>query len=302
MTVALLAKGIDAFSGWDPWPIVAQKDVPGAIEVIRGGDVISYLGFNVAHARRGSRRTARRSRNSSPPCRRPTSGCAPTRRPPRRSRTRWIPGSSPTLPRPRCSSTSSRTTAALSANNYRALWAAQDRLQPPRHPEVDLRRQQAHRAEAHPQGDEETSPSCSPTCRRSPADVCVSVLDLSSNPDATIRVVCSLTGATSGIGAGIARAFAALAARCAGGHRRDRRRSRGRGAAPPGIDVRRLDVRDGERGRRARRRRSASSTSSVNLRRRHPPRRRARPGRRSPRRSTSTSPARCGSAAPRARA
>ena len=48
MTVALLAKGIDAFSGWDPWPIVALKDVPGAVEVIRGGDVISYLGFNVS--------------------------------------------------------------------------------------------------------------------------------------------------------------------------------------------------------------------------------------------------------------
>src|SRR3954452_19013795 len=48
MTVALLAKGIDAFSGWDPWPIVALKDVPGAVEIIRGGDVISYLGFNVA--------------------------------------------------------------------------------------------------------------------------------------------------------------------------------------------------------------------------------------------------------------
>src|SRR6478609_3702468 len=48
MTVALLAKGIDAFAGWDPWPIVAGKDVPGAFELIRGGDVISYLGFNVA--------------------------------------------------------------------------------------------------------------------------------------------------------------------------------------------------------------------------------------------------------------
>src|ERR1044072_7160897 len=47
MTVALLAKGIDAFSGWDPWPIVAMKDVPGAIEVVRGGDTISYIGFNV---------------------------------------------------------------------------------------------------------------------------------------------------------------------------------------------------------------------------------------------------------------
>src|SRR5664279_3101139 len=48
MTVALLAKGIDAFSGWDPWPIVAGKDVPGAFEVIRGGDFIAYIGYNVA--------------------------------------------------------------------------------------------------------------------------------------------------------------------------------------------------------------------------------------------------------------
>ena len=31
MTVALLAKGIDAFAGWDPWPIIAEKDVPGAV-------------------------------------------------------------------------------------------------------------------------------------------------------------------------------------------------------------------------------------------------------------------------------
>lgn len=48
MTVALLSKGIDAFSAWDPWPIVALKDVPGAAEIVRGGDVISYIGFNVA--------------------------------------------------------------------------------------------------------------------------------------------------------------------------------------------------------------------------------------------------------------
>lgn len=31
----------------DPWPIVAQKDVPGAYQVIRGGNHISYVGFNV---------------------------------------------------------------------------------------------------------------------------------------------------------------------------------------------------------------------------------------------------------------
>lgn len=47
MTVALLAGGIDAFVGWDPWPLVAQKDVPGAYQVLRGGNHISYVGFNV---------------------------------------------------------------------------------------------------------------------------------------------------------------------------------------------------------------------------------------------------------------
>ena len=43
-----LAKGVDAFAAWDPAPVIAMKEVPGAIEVIRGGDVISYLGFNIA--------------------------------------------------------------------------------------------------------------------------------------------------------------------------------------------------------------------------------------------------------------
>ena len=31
MTVALLAKGVDAFAAWDPAPVMAMKDVPGAI-------------------------------------------------------------------------------------------------------------------------------------------------------------------------------------------------------------------------------------------------------------------------------
>ena len=51
MTVALLAGGIDAFSGWDPWPIIALRDVPGAYLVQRGGEIISYLGFNVTTRR-----------------------------------------------------------------------------------------------------------------------------------------------------------------------------------------------------------------------------------------------------------
>ena len=85
-----------------------------------------------------------------------------------------------------------------------------------------------------------------------------------------------VTGATSGIGAGIARAFAAAGdsvvatgateAEVAGGarHRRHRR-------AAPGRARRRGRRRAGRRARRARRRRQ--------LRRRHSPRRRARPGR-----------------------
>src|SRR5215211_4630909 len=31
MTVALLAKGVDAFVAWDPAPVIGMKDVPGAI-------------------------------------------------------------------------------------------------------------------------------------------------------------------------------------------------------------------------------------------------------------------------------
>src|SRR3954464_9066715 len=37
MNVALLAKGVDAFVCWDPVPVIGMKDVPAAIEVIRGG-------------------------------------------------------------------------------------------------------------------------------------------------------------------------------------------------------------------------------------------------------------------------
>jgi sulfonate transport system substrate-binding protein len=64
MTVALLAKGVDAFVAWDPAPVIGMKDVPGAIEVIRGGDVISYLGFNIALRPLGGEERWRRSRNS----------------------------------------------------------------------------------------------------------------------------------------------------------------------------------------------------------------------------------------------
>ena len=90
MTVALLAKGIDAFSCWDPWPIVAVKDVPGAVEVIRGGDTISYSA-SMSVCAPGWKRTARQSRNFSPQFPRPTSGCAPIPSSRRRSRPAGFP-------------------------------------------------------------------------------------------------------------------------------------------------------------------------------------------------------------------
>jgi sulfonate transport system substrate-binding protein len=127
MTVALLAKGIDAFSGWDPWPIVAGKDVPGAVEIIRGGDVISYLGFNVAlrpwvekngetigkflagvsEADQWMRKNPKQAAQIA---------------------TRWIPGLKPEIAEAAMQFNIQQADRRLSANNYRALWSAVDRL------------------------------------------------------------------------------------------------------------------------------------------------------------------------------
>ena len=127
MTVALLAKGIDAFSCWDPWPIVALKDVPGAWEVMRGGDVISYLGFNVglrpwvekngdtierflaalSEADRWMRANPKQAAQVA---------------------TRWIPGLKPDVAETAMQYNIQQADRRLSANNYRALWSAEDRL------------------------------------------------------------------------------------------------------------------------------------------------------------------------------
>ncbi|TAI67020.1 ABC transporter substrate-binding protein [Bradyrhizobium sp. Leo170] len=127
MTVALLAKGIDAFSGWDPWPIVAVKDVPGAVEIIRGGDVISYLGFNVAlrpwvqangdtiekflaavsEADQWMRKNPKQAAQVA---------------------TRWIPGLKQEIAEAAMQFNIQQADRRLSANNYRALYSAEDRL------------------------------------------------------------------------------------------------------------------------------------------------------------------------------
>lgn len=128
MTVALLAKGVDAFSAWDPWPIIAQKDVPGAIEVIRGGDVISYVGFNVATrdwvAKNGETvekylaavSEADRWMRANP-------------KQAAQVATRWIPGLKQDVAEAAMVFNIQQADRRLSANNYRALYAAQDRLQ-----------------------------------------------------------------------------------------------------------------------------------------------------------------------------
>ena len=127
MTVALLAKGIDAFSGWDPWPIVAGKDVPGAFELIRGGDVISYIGFNVA-----LRPWIEKNGDSIEKFLAAVSEADQwMRKNPKQAAqiaTRWIPGLKPDIAEAAMQFNIQQADRRLSANNYRALWSAEDRL------------------------------------------------------------------------------------------------------------------------------------------------------------------------------
>jgi sulfonate transport system substrate-binding protein len=127
MTVALLAKGIDAFSGWDPWPIVAGKDVPGAFELIRGGDVISYIGFNVAlrpwvQANGATIEKFLAAVSEADQWMRKNPKLAA------QVATRWIPGLKQEIAEAAMQFNIQQADRRLSANNYRALWSAEDRL------------------------------------------------------------------------------------------------------------------------------------------------------------------------------
>lgn len=127
MTVALLAKGIDAFSGWDPWPIVATKDVPGATVVIRGGDVISYLGFNVA-TRAWVEKNGETIEKFLAAVSEADKWMRANPKAAAQVATRWIPGLKPDVAEAAMQFNIQQNDRRLSANNYRALWAAQDRL------------------------------------------------------------------------------------------------------------------------------------------------------------------------------
>jgi sulfonate transport system substrate-binding protein len=128
MTVALLAKGVDAFVAWDPAPIIGMKDVPGAIEVIRGGDVISYLGFNIALRPWVEKNGATIQKF--------LAGVSEAdqwmRKNPKQAAaigTRWIPGLKLDVAEAAMQYNIQQVDRRISAHNYRALWKAQDTLQ-----------------------------------------------------------------------------------------------------------------------------------------------------------------------------
>jgi ABC-type nitrate/sulfonate/bicarbonate transport system substrate-binding protein len=127
MTVALLAKGIDAFSAWDPWPIVALKDVPGAVEVIRGGDVIAYVGFNVA-TRDWVAKNGETIEKFLAAVSEADKWMRANPKQAAQVATRWIPGLKQDVAEAAMEFNIQQADRRLSANNYRAMHAALERL------------------------------------------------------------------------------------------------------------------------------------------------------------------------------
>lgn len=123
MTVALLSGGIDAFVGWDPWPIVAQRDVPGAYVALRGGNHISYIGFNV-----GMREWVANNGETIEKFLAAVSEADQWMRAnPKEAAqvaTRWIPGLDPAVAEEAMEYNIQQADRRLSANNYAALHAA----------------------------------------------------------------------------------------------------------------------------------------------------------------------------------
>lgn len=127
MTVALLSRGVDAFAGWDPWPIVALKDVPGAVELVRGGDVIAYLGFNVTTRDWAAKNGATIEKYLAAL----SAADQWMRQNPKRAAqvaTRWVPGLKQDVAEAAMEFNIQQADRRLSANNYRALHSAEERL------------------------------------------------------------------------------------------------------------------------------------------------------------------------------
>lgn len=127
MAVALLSKGVDAIVCWDPVPITALKDVPGAVEVSRGGDIIASLGYNV-----GLRPWVERNGATVEKFLAGLSAADQWMRAnPKQAAqvaTRWIPGLKPEVAEAAMQFNIQQSDRRLSANSYRALYSAQERL------------------------------------------------------------------------------------------------------------------------------------------------------------------------------
>jgi len=127
MSVALLSKGIDAFAGWDPWPIMALKDVPGAVEVIRGGEVISYIGYNVA-LRPWVEKNGQTIEKYLAAVSEADKWMRANPKLAAEVAVRWIPGLKTDVAEAAMQFNIKQTDRRLSANNYRGLWRAEERL------------------------------------------------------------------------------------------------------------------------------------------------------------------------------
>jgi sulfonate transport system substrate-binding protein len=101
--------------------------VPGAVEVVRGGDMISYLGFNV-----GLRPWVEKNGETIEKFLSAVSEADKWMRAnpelAAQIATRWIPGLKVDIAEAAMQFNIQQADRRLSANNFRALWSAQDRL------------------------------------------------------------------------------------------------------------------------------------------------------------------------------
>ena len=105
-----------------------MKDVPGAIEVMRGGDVISYLGFNVA-MRPWVEKNGETIEKFLAAVSEADKWMRANPKQAAQVATRWIPGLKQDVAEAAMQFNIQQADRRLSANNFRALWKAQDTLQ-----------------------------------------------------------------------------------------------------------------------------------------------------------------------------
>jgi ABC-type nitrate/sulfonate/bicarbonate transport system substrate-binding protein len=101
--------------------------VPGAVEIIRGGDVISYVGFNVA-LRPWVEKNGATIEKFLAAVAEADQWMRANPKLAAQVATRWIPGLKTEVAEAAMQFNIQQADRRLSANNYRALWSAEDRL------------------------------------------------------------------------------------------------------------------------------------------------------------------------------